>query len=139
MVRNIARPADLDDAVRRLRETVVAVHEGVAVRLDAVAEVDVGPDVMRGDAGVNGKPAVILSIQKQPGAHTIALTTAVHAALSRIASTLPDGVTLVPLFEQAHFIEAANLNVEHALRDGAILVRSSCSSSCRTCAPRSSR
>ena len=122
MVRNIARPADLDDAVRRLRETVVAVHEGVAVRLDAVAEVDIGPDVMRGDAGVNGKPAVILSIQKQPGAHTLALSTAVHAALSRIAATLPDGVTLVPLFEQAHFIEAANLNVEHALRDGAILV-----------------
>ncbi len=122
MVRNIARPADLETALRRLRETVVAVHDGVPVRLDAVADVDLGPDVMRGDAGVNGHPAVILSIQKQPGAHTIALTAAVHVALDRIARSLPSNIELVPLFEQADFIEASNLNVEHALRDGALLV-----------------
>ncbi len=118
LVRTLARTSDPD----ALADTVVARRDGVPVTLGEVATVRRGVGVMRGDAGVNGRPAVVLSVQKQPGRSTIALTEAVEAELERLGPGLPAGVEVVPLFRQASFIEAAVGNVEEALRDGAILV-----------------
>ncbi|NOT32806.1 MAG: efflux RND transporter permease subunit [Candidatus Eisenbacteria bacterium] len=118
LVRNVARlsnPAELGG-------TVVVLRERVPVRVRDVAEVREGRLVPRGDAGVNGRPAVILAIQKQPGASTLEVTRALHRAFDELRATLPGGVVLTPVFEQARFIEAAIHNVEHALRDGALLV-----------------
>ena len=78
---------------------------------------------MRGDGSVNGKPAVIMSIQKQPGASTIELTQAVDKALSEMKTSLPDGLIVnADLFKQSSFIEASIGNVTEALRDGIVLV-----------------
>ena len=119
MVRNLARISSLDD----LKETVVAVRDGVPVVLRQVADVDFGPPIKRGDAGANGAPAVIMSIQKQPGASTVELTRKVSAALDDIQKSLPEGVVInKQVFRQANFITAAIGNVEEALRDGSILV-----------------
>ena len=96
--------------------------DGGATLLRDVATIVRAPGVMRGDAGVNGHPAVILSVQKQPGADTMALTEEVEHALTQLRASLPPGVEVVTLFRQADFIEASVSNVEHALRDGAILV-----------------
>ncbi len=115
VVGRIQRPSDL-------LQTVVAMRGGRPVQLREVASVDTGRQVMRGDASVDGRPAVILSVQKQPQAGTLELTRAVHAALDEAQPSLPEGVTMRTLFEQANFISAAVGNVEHALRDGAILV-----------------
>ncbi len=79
LVRNLARSASVED----LAATVVAMREGVPVRLSQVAEVAVGPAVKRGDGGMNGRPSVILAVQKQPGASTLALTEQVHAPLAQ--------------------------------------------------------
>ncbi len=118
VVRNVARTQALDD----LRRTVVARRGGVPITLQQVAEVREGPAVKRGDAGVDGEPGVILSIQKQPNANTLTLTRALEQALAELSAALPADVELVPLFRQATFIEAANHNVVEALRDGAVLV-----------------
>jgi len=118
VVRNLARTADPADIAR----TVVKWVDGAPVTLGDVADVRRGVGPMRGDAGVNGQPAVILSVQKQPGTDTIALTREVERALGDLRAGLPAGVDVVPLFRQADFIEAAVANVEEALRDGAILV-----------------
>ena len=77
---------------------------------------------MRGDAGVDAQAAVIVSVQKQPGVDTIALTKKVEEALAEIEHGLPGGVELNLLFQQARFIDAAIANVEGAIRDGAIMV-----------------
>ena len=77
---------------------------------------------MRGDAGVNGSPAIIVSVQKQPGVDTIKLTTEVEKALVEMKKGLPGDIKITPLFKQANFIEAAIGNVEEAIRDGAIMV-----------------
>lgn len=118
VVRNLARTAD--PAV--IGDAVVATREGASIALSDIAEVERGIAPMRGDAGVNGHPAVILSIAKQPGADTIGLTYEIDKALANLRAGLPPGVEVVPLFQQASFIEASIANVEEALRDGAILV-----------------
>ncbi len=88
-----------------------------------VAEVRVGEALKRGDGSHNGEPAVILGIQKQPGANTLELTRTLDSTLDDIQRTLPPGMTIDRhIFRQADFIERAVSNLENALRDGGILV-----------------
>lgn len=118
LIRNIGRVSSPSDFLN----TVVATNSGVPVLLKEVASVDVGTLVKRGDGSVDAKPAVILSVQKQPGASTIDLTRRIESTLRELQSSLPKDIRLRPIFMQASFIEAAVRNVEEALRDGAILV-----------------
>lgn len=119
LIRNLGRAEDLDD----LKNTVVSNREGLPVLLSDVAEVRLGGAVKRGDAGVNGKPAVILTVEKQPGTSTVALTDEVERALAELQSSLPPDVQLnSKIFQQKNFIVNSLKNVEEALRDGFILV-----------------
>jgi len=122
LIRNLARVKTVDD----LANSVVPGGPSTATPLTIGDVADVrlgGPLAKRGDAGVNGKPAVILSIQKQPGASTIQLTDLIQAELDKIQKTLPDGVKIhAEIFRQSEFIHRAISNVEEALRDGSILV-----------------
>jgi CzcA family heavy metal efflux pump len=103
--------------------SVVGMHLGRPVLVRDVADVKEAPQSMRGDASVNAKPGVIMSIQKQPGASTIELTQEIEKALKEFEKTLPNYVELNPdLFKQANFIETSIENVKEALRDGVILV-----------------
>ncbi len=118
LIRNLGRinaPADLTHAT-------VATRNGLPITLDRVASVQLGAGIKRGDASINGRPAVILSIQKQPGASTVELTHAVEAAMKELAASMPADVQVRPIFQQAAFIDASIHNVEGAMRDGAILV-----------------
>ena len=119
VVRNIGRTTRIED----LRSLVVTMRDGQAITLGQVATVDFAARFKRGDAGANGRAAVILSVQKQPGADTVPLTRAVEAALQDLGRTLPAGVRADQvLFRQADFIEASIGNVEAALRDAVIVV-----------------
>ncbi len=102
---------------------VVRVAEGVPLRVGDVADVAWGAEPSRGTASYRNKPAVVLSVQKQPGANTIELTGEIDRVLERLQRTLPEGVVIeTENFRQADFIETAIGNVTDALRDGAILV-----------------
>ncbi len=71
----------------------------------------------------DGKPAVVLGIQKQPGANTLELTGASTRTLAEIQATLPAGMLIEShIFRQADFIRIAIDNLVAALRDGAMLV-----------------
>jgi len=119
VIRNIGRTTRLED----LRSLVVTVRAGQPILLGQVATLDYAAKFKRGDAGANGRPAVILSVQKQPGANTIPLTQQVERALGELGRTLPPGVKAdTVLFRQANFIEASVGNVEDALRDAVIVV-----------------
>src|ERR671916_482347 len=100
LIRNVGVTKRLED----LRNTVVVHKQGQPVFLHQVAQVDFAQRVKRGDAGFQGKPAVIVSIQKQPGADTVDLTGKIEAALAEIQKTLPKGVSATNLqFRQATF------------------------------------
>ena len=119
LIRNIGTIKSEDDILN----SVVGLHLGRPVYVRDIAEVKLGPQIKRGDGSVNGKPSVILSIQKQPGSNTVELTEKIDEALKELEKSLPKGAEFHrDLFKQAHFIEAAVDNVKEALRDGTILV-----------------
>jgi len=93
------------------------------VLLHHVARVVDGPEIPLGRAAVDGHPAVIMVITKQPGADTRALSEDILAAFDDMRASLPDDVVVNPeVYRMDHFIERAIDNVMEALRDGGILV-----------------
>lgn len=88
-----------------------------------VAQIHIGEALKRGSGSHKGSPAVILGIQKQPGANTLSLSRQLDSTLDDIQRTLPPGMTLDRhVFRQADFIERALANLAGALRDGSLLV-----------------
>jgi HME family heavy-metal exporter len=119
LIRQIGRSSRIED----LQNLVVSVKNGQPILLRQLADVKLAPAIKRGDGSYKGKPAVILSVQKQPAADSVALTREVAKAMVELGKSLPAGVEAPSfLFKQADFIEHSVNNVEEALRDGAILV-----------------
>jgi len=121
LVRILARARDGQE----LGGLVVRVAPGAApVLLGDLAEVRLAPSLgSRGDAGLDGFPAVLLAIQRQPGADTVALTRAIESAVREARTRLPAGAEIRDdLFRQSDFIERAIANVVGSLRDGSLLV-----------------
>ena len=115
-VGRVRRPDDIG-------ETVVALRGGRSVLVRDLADVREGAAFKRGEGSRNGKPAVIVGVQKQPGANTLALTAHLDEELDRLQQELPRGITIDrKIFRQADFVEVAVDNVVKALRDGGLLV-----------------
>ena len=119
LIRNIGRTTSLDD----LRSIVVATVEGRPIFLRQLADVAFAPRVKRGDAGYMGKPAVVVSVEKQPAVDTVRLTRELEEALREISAGLPNGIRADQiLFRQANFIETSIRNVERVLLEAAVVV-----------------
>jgi CzcA family heavy metal efflux pump len=106
-----------------IANTVIAVKNGVPIRIGQVAEVKIGPAFKVGEASIDGKPCVFLTLMKLPWANTLNVTAEVDRAIEEIKKGLPPGVNLNShLFRQADFINVAIANVNRAMLEGAILV-----------------
>jgi len=104
-------------------ETVVALRGDRSVLVRNVADVREGAAFKRGEGARSGQPAVIVGVQKQPGANTIDVTRRLDRELDTLQGELPAGMTIDRrIFRQADFIEVAVANVFRALRDGGLLV-----------------
>ena len=113
LVRGLGRARTPEDVAA----TVVEVRDGVPLRLGDLAEVAWGPAPARGSASYRNEPAVILSVQKQPGVNTLELTAEIDESLARLQRSLPEGIVIeTENFRQADFIEVAIGNVSAALR-----------------------
>src|SRR5215213_4032496 len=112
----VRNPADIGD-------TAVALREGTPILVRQVADVIVGPAPKRGTGSHSGAPAVILGIQKQPGANTLELTQRLDDVLADVQRSLPEGMKIeTKVFRQSDFIATSVENLLKALRDGALLV-----------------
>jgi CzcA family heavy metal efflux pump len=110
-------------SVDEIGETVVALRGERPVLVKDVASVREGGAFKRGEGSRSGRPAVIVGVQKQPGANTIDVTARLDVALDTLQKELPPGMTIDRrIFRQADFIEVAVDNVITALRDGGMLV-----------------
>lgn len=103
--------------------TIVGDWHGSPLLLEQVAGVGIGAAPRRGTASAGGSPAVVLSIQKNPGVDTLGLTRAIDRVLNGFEAALRPGVALDRhVFRQADFVAVALANVKHALRDGVLFV-----------------
>lgn len=119
VVRGIARTSDLDI----LGNSYVKSVNGKPVRLNDVAEVKIGSAVKMGYASENARPAIIISVSKQPNTNTLNVTQQIEENLKTLQKTLPSDVKLdTKIFRQADFIETSVHNVQDALIEGAIFV-----------------
>ena len=119
VVRGIGRTSDIDILANSFIKDV----NGKPVRVRDVAAVQIGSAVKMGYASENTKPAVIISISKQPNVNTIEVTKRIQENLAVLQKTMPPDVKLdTGIFRQADFIETSVNNVQTALIEGSILV-----------------
>ena len=113
------------DDVEMLKKAVVKTSpSGTPVTLEAVADVTTGSKTpVLGVASNDGKPAVILTVTKQPATGSIELTEQLEDALDDIAAGLPADVKVnSEIFRQANFIEGSIGNVKKSLLEGGLFV-----------------
>ena len=122
-IRHLGRTSKLDD-LKNLAITAKGVaNSGQPILMRQIADVTFAAAQRRGDAGIEGKPAVILGIQKQPTADTIALTKSIEEALVNLKASLPVGMEAPKVtFRQASFIEASITTLQGKLIGASIFV-----------------
>ena len=119
LIRNLGRTSRLDD----LRNLAIAAKNGQPILLRQIAEVTFAPAIKRGDAGYEGKPAVILGVQKQPTADTTKLTQSIEEAIVGLKASLPEGMEAPRVtFRQASFIEASISTLQGKLIGASVFV-----------------
>jgi CzcA family heavy metal efflux pump len=96
--------------------------EGVPLRLGDVGEVVEAHPPLIGDAVVDGRPGLLLVVEKFPGANTLEVTRGVEEALDSLAPGLPGVEIETSIFRAASFIELSIDNLRRALLVGALLV-----------------
>jgi heavy metal efflux system protein len=117
-VRSLGRISSPED----LRRSVITARKGTPVTIGDVAVVVEGGAVRRGLARANGREVVSSRVIKQVGADTVQVTRAVRAALEEAQKTLPSGVHLRTVYDQAELIGHALSSVQRAILIGAVLV-----------------
>ena len=120
IVRGIVSTTD----VAKLGRAVIKNIQGAPVTLEDVADVQIGAQQPKlGLASEKGKPAVLLTVTKQPNTGTIELTEKLEAALHDLQKNLPADVHVsTDIFRQSRFIESSISNVQESLYEGAIFV-----------------
>lgn len=121
IVRGLLSTNDIDE----LKKAVVKTSEnGLPITLDAIADVRIGPKTpVLGVASNDGKPAVLLTVTKQPNTNTLALTGRLDNALGELKANLPADVKInSQIFRQSRFIDSSIDNVKKSLIEGAIFV-----------------
>ena len=110
-------------ALEDLQEAVLKQVNGQTIKIKDVATVKIGAADKIGDGSLNGKPAVILTISKQPDVNTLELTDRLDEAIADLEKTLPKGVNIKNhIFRQSDFIDASISNLNQTLLEGAFFV-----------------
>ena len=118
-LRGIARTTDLNE----LGATLVRTSGSDPVCIRDIATIRTGEAVRLGTASMNAKPAVIISVSKQPDINTLKVTRAIERSVQDAAAALPSDITVdTHIFQQADFIQASVGNVGRALLEGALFV-----------------
>jgi len=110
------------ESIEQLANSAVTARNGTPVKLQDVADVRIGGALKRGDGSVNGQPAIVVMVNKQPQYDTPTVTREIERAMEEVKAGLPKDVTVTQTFRQENFIEFALENVTGSLRDGTIIV-----------------
>lgn len=119
LVRGIGLLEDLEG----IRDIHIKVVAGVPVKIRDIAEVEYGKEIRRGVVSRNGNQEGVSGIvMKLFGTNTSQVIEQLYETIPKIQQSLPDGIDLVPYYEQAKLVEQATWTVKKALLQGAVLV-----------------
>ena len=120
----IVRGVISTDDVKEMGRAVIKTAGGAPVTLENVADVRIGAQQPKlGVASEKGKPAVLITVTKQPNTGTIELTERLEESLKDLQKNLPADVRIsTDTFRQSRFIESSISNVQNSLYEGAIFV-----------------
>lgn len=119
IVKGIGRTNDIE----ALGKSVIKMQQGNPIKIEDVAEIKIGASLKIGDGSLNGEPAVIMTIMKQPATNTLELTKTIDAAIADIQKNLPKDVHInTKIFRQADFINASISNIQKTLLEGTAFV-----------------
>jgi multidrug efflux pump len=97
------------------RNVVVAYRNGAPVMLTDVARIVNGVENKYQSAWMNQTPAVILNVQRQPGANTISVVNSIKALMPQLQANLPTGIQITTLTDLTTAIKASVADVEFEL------------------------
>jgi cobalt-zinc-cadmium resistance protein CzcA len=119
----IIRSVGLAEKISDLEQIVLKVRDGTPVYLNQVAEIVIGGEIRRGLATMNGEGEVVVGmVLKLIGTNTSKVIDDVKAKLKEINSVLPEGVKVVPYYDQGTLVSKCIKTVTDALVFGVILV-----------------
>ncbi len=110
ILRGVAKTNDINE----LGNTLIKNVDGKPLTINDVAEITIGAATKMGYASENAKPAVILSVSKQPNANTLDVTKKIETNLNKLNKTLPADIKVnTKIFRQADFIETSEIGRAH--------------------------
>ncbi len=119
IIKGIGRTQSVDDIGR----SVIKMVNGIPVAIADVADVRIGAAPKIGDGSLNGEPAVIMTVMKQPATNTLELTDKIDLAIDDMRKNLPGDIHInTSIFRQADFINASISNIQKVLLEGTAFV-----------------
>jgi CzcA family heavy metal efflux pump len=113
--------AQAHDAAQLSSLVVKTSASGAPVRVADVADVGPGTEPVYTTVTANGTPSVLLNIARQPSSNTVQVANAVAAEISGLEKTLPEGVHLVPFYDQSELVRESIASVRDAIFIGLVL------------------
>ncbi|WP_243078696.1 efflux RND transporter permease subunit [Pantoea sp. MQR6] len=109
---------DANDQLRTADEygnLIITYQNGAALRLKDIAHIEQGPENSFQSAWANNSPAIVISVQRQPGANVIQVVDGIKAQLPTLQAALPDGVKMTVLSDRTQTIRASISDVQFEL------------------------
>jgi len=116
---------DANDQLRTADEygnLIITYQNGAALRLKDIAHIEQGPENSFQSAWANNSPAIVIGVQRQPGANVIQVVDSIKAQLPKLQAALPDGVKMSILSDRTQTIRASISDVQFELMLSVALV-----------------
>ena len=119
IISGIGRTTDIYD----IGKSVIKNADNYPIKIEDVSEIKIGSSTKIGDGSMNGNPAIIMTVMKQPSTNTLDLTEKIDESIIDLKKSLPEDVQInTKIFRQADFIDASISNINKTLVEGSIFV-----------------
>ena len=116
----LIRTPGVYSSLDEIRDTVVAIRDGVPIQIKEIASVEDSWQKIRRIVRVNGKPGIRLSVSKQSGKNTVEVAKAVLKEIENVQQDIPQ-ITITPIIDSSEYIESSIKNVGRAALYGGLL------------------
>ncbi len=119
IISGIGRTTDISE----IGKSVIKNVDNYPIKIEDVSEIKIGSSTKIGDGSMNGMPAIVMTVMKQPNTNTLELTNKIDEVLIDLKKSLPQDIQInTKIFRQADFINASISNINKTLIEGSVFV-----------------